>query len=401
MVLYSYNKSRGFNLIWILSIVVVTSIISALTTGVIVYNNNKITNKLTYGDLAKDENLNQFLEVYANIVTEYYQDVNKKELLEKAIAGMMDYLGDDYSSFLNNTDTDNLFDQLSGEYKGIGVSIDNSTKAITKVYKNTPASKAGIQVGDIIIGFNEIDTSAMNASDIVDLIKKSDDYFTLKLTRGDINVTATLKNENIISPNIDYKIIENTNIGYLYIQTFSNTLDVQIREALTELENSGITSLIIDVRNNTGGYLDAATKVANMFLTKGKRIYSLDYKGELTHFDDETEEHREYNIAVLVNESTASASEILAAALKESYGAQIIGETTFGKGKVQQTMKLEGGTMVKYTSSYWNTPNGNCIDGKGIVPDYLLSNEVLTDENGTITELIDKQLEKAIEVLSQ
>ena len=120
------NKSRGFNLIWILSIVVVTSIISALTTGVIVYNNNKITNKLTYGDLAKDENLNQFLEVYANIVTEYYQDVNKKELLEKAIAGMMDYLGDDYSSFLNNTDTDNLFDQLSGEYKGIGVSIDNS-----------------------------------------------------------------------------------------------------------------------------------------------------------------------------------------------------------------------------------------------------------------------------------
>lgn len=391
------NKSRGFNLIWILSIVVVTSIISALTTGVIVYNNNKIT----YGDLAKDENLNQFLEVYANIVTEYYQDVNKKELLEKAIAGMMDYLGDDYSSFLNNTDTDNLFDQLSGEYKGIGVSIDNSTKAITKVYKNTPASKAGIQVGDIIIGFNEIDTSAMNASDIVDLIKKSDDYFTLKLTRGDINVTATLKNENIISPNIDYKIIENTNIGYLYIQTFSNTLDVQIREALTELENSGITSLIIDVRNNTGGYLDAATKVANMFLTKGKRIYSLDYKGELTHFDDETEEHREYNIAVLVNESTASASEILAAALKESYGAQIIGETTFGKGKVQQTMKLEGGTMVKYTSSYWNTPNGNCIDGKGIVPDYLLSNEVLTDENGTITELIDKQLEKAIEVLSQ
>ncbi|MCX4254932.1 MAG: S41 family peptidase [Bacilli bacterium] len=395
------NKSRGFNLIWILSIVVVTSIISALTTGVIVYNNNKITNKLTYGDLAKDENLNQFLEVYANIVTEYYQDVNKKELLEKAIAGMMDYLGDDYSSFLNNTDTDNLFDQLSGEYKGIGVSIDNSTKAITKVYKNTPASKAGIQVGDIIIGFNEIDTSAMNASDIVDLIKKSDDYFTLKLTRGDINVTATLKNENIISPNIDYKIIENTNIGYLYIQTFSNTLDVQIREALTELENSGITSLIIDVRNNTGGYLDAATKVANMFLTKGKRIYSLDYKGELTHFDDETEEHREYNIAVLVNESTASASEILAAALKESYGAQIIGETTFGKGKVQQTMKLEGGTMVKYTSSYWNTPNGNCIDGKGIVPDYLLSNEVLTDENGTITELIDKQLEKAIEVLSQ
>ena len=395
------NKSRGFNLIWILSIVVVTSIISALTTGVIVYNNNKITNKLNYGDLAKEENLNQFLELYPNIVTEYYQDVNKKELLEKAIAGMMDYLGDDYSSFLNNTDTDNLFDQLSGEYKGIGVSIDNSTKAITKVYKNTPASKAGIQVGDIIIGFNEIDTSAMNASDIVDLIKKSDDYFTLKLTRGDINVTATLKNENIISPNIDYKIIENTNIGYLYIQTFSNTLDVQIREALTELENSGITSLIIDVRNNTGGYLDAATKVANMFLTKGKRIYSLDYKGELTHFDDETEEHREYNIAVLVNESTASASEILAAALKESYGAQIIGETTFGKGKVQQTMKLEGGTMVKYTSSYWNTPNGNCIDGKGIVPDYLLSNEVLTDENGTITELIDKQLEKAIEVLSQ
>ena len=195
-------------------------------------------------------------------------------------------------------------------------------------------------------------------------------------------------------------MVENTNIGYLSLQTFSNTLATQVKDALNELEKSGMKSLIIDLRNNTGGYLTAATDVANMFLEKGKRIYGLNYQNNITNFNDETSEHKEYEIVVLINENTASASEILAAALKESYGATLVGETSFGKGKVQQTMKLDDGSMVKYTSAYWLTPNGTCIDGTGINPDYYIVNEEVTDEAGNIT-IPDAQLNKAIEVLQE
>ena len=389
---------RGFSLAWVIGIVVVTSIISALTAGVIVYNNNKLSYDRTYGDLSNDEDLNEFLSVYANILSSYYEDVDKGALLDKAIAGMMDYLGDDYTTYLDDESTEELFDSLSGKYTGIGVSINNNDKSIVKVYDNTPAKKAGILVGDIIIGLNNTDVTNMSATEVVNLIKNNKDTFTLKLQRGSEVVTVSLKNETLIAPNTEYYMIEGTTTGYLYMQTFSNTLAEQVENALKDLEDQGMTSLIIDLRNNPGGYLPPATDVANIFLEKGKRIYSLDYQNEVTNFNDDTKEHKEYKIVVLVNENTASASEILAAALKESYGATIVGETSFGKGKVQQTMKLDDGSMVKYTSAYWLTPSGTCIDGIGISPDYYVVNEEITDESGNIT-IPDGQLNKAIEVL--
>ncbi len=398
---YKQNrKDSGFSLPWVLGIVVITSIISALTTGVIIYNDNKITNEITYADLSKDEKLSQFLEVYANITSEYYEDVNKEELLEKAIAAMMNYLGDDYSTYLDNTDTSELVTKLSGEYTGIGVSINNSDKSISKVYENTPASEAGIKEGDIIIGYNGKDVTSKSASDIVALIKENKSDFSLKLQRGDETIDVTLKNAKIISPSIDYKMIENTTTGYIYIETFSNTLETQVSSALKKLEAEGMTSLIIDLRDNTGGYLDAAASVTSLFTEKGKKIYSLNYKNEVTNYFDKTSEARNYPIVVLINDNTASASEIMAAALKESYGATLIGTTSFGKGKVQQTMKLDNGSMIKYTSAYWLTPNGTCIDQIGITPDYQISNETVKNENDEIIEIKDKQLEKAIESLN-
>lgn len=395
------KNSKVFNLSWILGIVVVTSIISALTTGVIIYNNNKIGNKLSYSDLSKDEKLNQFLEVYANITSDYYQDVNKEELLEKAISAMMSYLGDDYTTYLNNDNTNDLMSQLAGRYNGIGVAINNEDKSITKVYDDTPASAAGIQAGDIIIGVNDTDVSSISASEVVNMIKNNKDYFSLKLKRGEEIVSVSVKNENIMSPNIEYKVIENTKIGYMSIDAFSSTLDVQMQKALKKLESEGITSLIIDLRNNTGGYLDMASKVTSMFIKKGEKIYSLSEKNQVNHYFDETDEHREYPIIILTNNNTASASEIMTAALKESYGAVLVGETTFGKGKVQQTMKLDDGSMVKYTSAYWLTPNGTCIDEVGITPNYLVSNEEVLNEEGQIIDIIDRQLEKATSLLSE
>ncbi len=395
------KKNNGFNLIWMLSIIVVTSIISALATGVIIYNNNKVTNKVTFNDLAQDQSLNEFLQVYANITSDYYKDIDKEEMLEKAIAAMMNYLGDDYSSYLDIEETNKLMQQLAGEYTGIGISINNNDKSIIKVFDDTPASKAGIKVGDVIIGFNNNDVSDLNATEIVEKIKNMKGNFTLKLKRGEDTLDITLKNEKIISPNIEYNMLENTDIGYIYIEAFSKTLNKQMDKALKELETKNMRSLIIDLRDNTGGFLDAASDVASLFLEKGKRIYSLNYKDKFTNYDDSTLEHRNYKIVVLVNGNTASASEILAAALKESYGAIIVGEQTFGKGKVQQVMDLDDGSKVKYTSAYWQTPNGTCIDEVGLKPDFIVSNETIKDEDGNPTEVIDKQLEKAIEILNK
>lgn len=387
------QKQGGFNLLWILVIVVITSVISALTTGVIVYNNNQILGKINHANLSEDENLRQFLEVYANIVSEYYETVDKKELLSKAISAMMNYLGDDYTTHLDDESTNELMNELAGEYKGIGVAINNENKSITKVYPNTPASKVDIKTGDIIIGFNGQNVISMNANEVVNLIKNNQDTFTLTLKRGENTINVSLKNENILSPSIEYEILPGTNIGYVYIKTFSKTLDIQMKDALNYLEKGGINSLIIDVRDNTGGYLDTATSVISMFLEKGKKIYSLNYKNKNIEYKDETSEHRNYNILVLTNENSASASEVLAAALKESYGAKIVGKKTFGKGKVQQVMNLEDGSMVKYTSAYWLTPNGTCIDQVGITPDYQIEN----DNNES--NKIDKQLDYAINLL--
>ena len=395
------SKYRGFNLPWVLGIVVVTSIISALTAGVVVYNNNRLSYDLTYADLADDEDLNEFLTVYASILSDYYEDVDTGALLDQAIAGMMDYLGDDYSTYLDDESTAELFDSLSGEYEGIGVSISNDDKSIVEVFADTPASKAGLQVGDIIIGFNDTDVSSMTATEVVNMIKNSSGSFNLTVLRGDEEITFTLKKETLLTPNIDYYMIDNTSIGYLSMETFSNTLATQVENALEELEAAGMTSLIIDLRDNTGGYLTAAIDVASIFLSKGDLIFSLQNQDEVTKYKDETKAHTEYDIVVLVNGNTASASEVVVAALKENYGATIVGETTFGKGKVQQTMQLDDGSMIKYTSAYWLTPSGECIDGVGITPDYIVSNTEITDEEGNVTGIADAQLDKAIEILSK
>ena len=160
------------------------------------------------------------------------------------------------------------------------------------------------------------------------------------------------------------------------------------------------TSLIIDLRSNTGGYLSAAEDIASLFLEKGKIIYSLKTKNDELVVKDKTASKTNYKIIVLIDNNTASASEILAASLKESYGATIVGKTSFGKGKVQQTMRLKDGSMAKYTSAKWFTPNGSSIDGKGIIPDFDVDLLVEKDEGTKTVKVTDSQLNKAIELLS-
>lgn len=390
------NKT-GIALKELLIIVVITSILTSITTGVIMYNNNRITSNISGNDLSKDEDLKEFLKVYASLVGDYYDEIDKKAMLEQAMSAMIGYLGEDYTDYLNQDETNALAEKLVGEYKGIGVQIINEN-IIYKVFDHSPAEESGLQEGDKIVSVNNEDVRNKSTSEVSSLIQKgANDSLLLQVERdGDI-LAFSVDVKTLMVPAIDYQVIHDKNIGYLSISTFSDTVAKQVREALEKLESESIQSLILDLRGNTGGYLSGATEIANMFLEKNKVIYSLALKNETKEYKDDTEEHRTYPIVVLMNDATASASEILAAALKDSYGAKLVGEVSFGKGKVQQTRTLEDGSMVKYTTARWIRPNGECIDGIGLKPDVEIELNLLNEQD----EVVDTQLKTAIQILSE
>lgn len=385
------NRTKGFNLKEVIFIIILTSIISGITTGLILYNQNKLSKNITYQDLNQDDNLKEFLTVYASLIDEYYEDVDKKEMLESAIKAMFKYLGEDYSKYMSKNETDELSDKLLGEYKGIGVTLSQDN-VILSFIKNSSAITSGLEIGDKIVAINgdTIDSSAeeMVAKYIKD--KEIGDKLKITVLRNDVKMDFEVVIKKLYIPTVDAKVLEDK-IGYLKLSTFSGTLKEQVDDYLKDLEKENIESLIIDLRDNTGGYLKSARDVASIFLEKGKLIYSLQEKNETIEFKDETDEKRNYKIVVLMNEASASASEVLIAALKESYGAVLVGTKTYGKGRVQQTHTLEDGSMVKYTTAKWLTPNNECIDKKGIMPDHLIYNKE-EDE-------VDYQLDKALELL--
>lgn len=393
------KQKNGIGLKELIVIVVIASIFTSITTGVIMYNNNRITSHVSGNDLNQDEDLKEFIKVYASLVGDYYTDINKKEMLEKAIASMFEYLGEDYSDYLSRDETDALAEKLKGEYKGIGVQIINDN-IIYRVFSDSPAKEAGLMEGDKIISVNGENVDGKNSNEVSSKIQSSlEEKLTIGILRDEETKTFTVEVKTLFVPATDYQLIslENHKIGYLAISTFSNTVSTQVKHDLEEMESQGMDRLILDLRGNTGGYLVAATEVAKLFLEKEQLIYSLTDKNETKQYKDDTDEKRNYKIIVLINEGTASASEILAAALKDSYGATLLGETSYGKGKVQQTKNLEDGTMVKYTTARWLRPNGDCIDGVGLVPDI----EVVLEWNPDGGETIDTQLKEAIRIMSE
>ena len=391
------KKVNGFNIVEVIVIIVVSAIFTSIATGIIVMNNFKTDAGITYAELLKDAKVKEFLDVYADVLSGYYEDVDKTEAMNSAISGMMSYLGDKYSTYLNDNQTNNLNDMLSGTYNGIGILV-NQDRGIEDVFDNSPAQNAGLLKGDIIVGIDGEDVSEKDISEITSKIKSNNGNITLRIKRGEEYKDIVVEVKTINKPAISYSVedINGKKVGYLQIQTFSQTLAEQVRQVLPKIESENIAGLIIDLRGNGGGYLNAAEDTASLFLEKGKVIYSLENKNDLQTFKDETDTKRDYKIVVLVNEGTASAAEILAGALKDSYGATIVGQKSYGKGKVQQVKNLSDGTMVKYTTARWLRPNGECVDGVGIVPDYEVQIEMVDE-----TTVVDTQLKKAIEVLSE
>lgn len=393
------NKKPKFELWEVLLITLIGSLIMSISTGYVVYK------KYSEKPINSSKYLEEFAESYNNIKNNYYDKVDEESLIDAAISGMLKYLGDPYTTYLNENSTNSLNESLKGTQEGIGIEIflnNENNIEIQRILPDTPAEKIGLKAGDIITKINNIDMLDKTTTEAVEIIKNcKDDNITLEINRNDSIIEITTKRETIYIPAIKSNIhlINNKQIGYIYISKFSDSLFYQFNNELKKIEASHIDGLIIDLRDNSGGYLSEATDIAELFLEKDKIIYSLESKGTIEDTKDKTDEKRTYQVYVLMNRASASASEILAAALKDSYNATIVGEISYGKGKVQKTSQLTDGTMYKYTSAKWLRPNGECIDKVGIIPDLKveLSDEYFKeqiDEN-------DNQLQMALHEISK
>lgn len=353
--------------------------------------------------LAVTKDLKKVVDTYYAIVDNYYGELDRDKLIDGAVEGMISSVGDTFTSY-SDTDSTSSFDEtINGSYEGIGCTVatlEDGTISVIDMFEDSPSYKAGLKVGDIILKVDGESYEGKNSNDISDYIKnsgKSKIVLTVKRDNEEKDISINLSKVEI--PHVSGKVIEQDSkkIGYINIFLFASNSYKQFKNKLDELEKSNIDDLIIDVRDNSGGYLSSVTDICNLFLDKGKVIYQLeDSKGKVKK-KDTTKEKRKYDIVVLINGGSASASEILASAIKESYGGDIVGTNSYGKGTVQQTKKLLDGSMIKYTTQKWLTPDGNSINEVGVTPTKVVE---LNEEyfNNPTTEN-DNQLQEAIKLI--
>lgn len=351
------------------------------------------------------EDTSELTRVYNLIINKYYGEVDKKELTSAAIKGMMNYLSDDYSMYFTEDEKNDFNERLNGVYTGLGVEITNDASnnaMIVTVFDNSSAKDANLKPGDIIAKINGEDVLGLGKEEVVKKIKGKNNYsFNMSVLRDNNLIDVKVVTKSITLSSVTSSVIEKDNekIGYIYISIFAlNTYD-QFKEQLEELEKMKITSLIIDVRSNTGGHLTSVTSILDLFLNKTDVMYQIKSKDKIKKVYGTDASTRKYPIVVLTNELSASASEILASALKEAYGAKTVGIKTFGKGTMQNMLDLENGGMIKVTTEEWLTSKGNKINKEGVPVDY----EVKLDEKyaSNPSKETDNQLQKAIEVLTK
>lgn len=356
-----------------------------------------------YFTISKD--LDKIVDTYYAIVDNYYGDLDKDALIDGAVEGMISSVGDTYTSYTNTENTESFDETINGSYEGIGCSIasyEDGKTIVIEVFEDSPAMNAGLKVGDIIKKVDGETCDGKTSTDISNYVKNSGKekvVFTIERDSSEIDITINLSKVEI--PYVNGKVIEKNNqkIGYIKLILFSSTSYKQFNNKLKELEKEKIDSLIIDVRGNSGGYLTSVTDISSLFLEKGKIIYQLEDTSGTVKKKDTTKEKRTYPVAVLIDSSSASASEILASAIKESYGGLVVGTNSYGKGTVQQTKKLLDGSMIKYTTQKWLTPKGNFINEVGVTP----TNEVKLSEeyHANPSENTDNQLQEALNLLTK
>lgn len=392
-------KKEGFSYPEMVIIMIIAVLFGFLIGNVVSFTKKETTNSSVPSELK------EFVDTYNDIVNNYYDKVNKEELIDAGIKGMINYLDDPYATYFDGTSSTNFNQTLEGNYEGVGieVTLDNKKVKITKVFADTPAKKAGIKVGDYITKVNGESVEGKSLSDVVSLIKNAKNKeVEITITRDNQEKTMKVTRTTVDMPYTSSKVYEENGkkIGYLKIEMFANNITKQVKKELESLKKKNIDKLVIDVRDNPGGYLTQVTEILSLFMTKKDVIYQLQTKNNKEKvYSTSSKATYSYPVVVLINENSASASEILASAFKETYNAEIVGVNSYGKGTVQKTGDLNNGDTIKYTVQKWLTPRGNWINEKGVTPTKevkleLKENEILTEDN-------DNQLKAAIELASK
>lgn len=343
-----------------------------------------------------------FWDVWRDVEDSFVEEkkISREHMVYGAISGMVKSLGDPYTVFLDPEEAKKFKDDVSGSFEGIGAEIGIRKNVLTIIspLKNTPADLAGLRPGDKILKINDTITLDLTVEEAVSLIRgQKGTEVTLHITRDGFENTKEIK---IIRGTIKIPIVKfemkGNNIAHIALYHFTANSSIELRNALREALNAGAKKMILDLRNNPGGYLDVSIDIASLFLSEGEVIVSEEFG------NGEKDEYKSYGpgvlkdfpMVILINEGSASASEILAGALRDVRGVKLIGQKTFGKGSVQQLKDLKGGASLKVTIAKWFTPKGYSISEGGLAPDIEIE---MTEED--FEKQRDPQLEKALEII--
>ncbi len=343
-------------------------------------------------ELSRDQYVKLSGEIYDTLGLQYYQKVDVGQMLKGQVAG----LGDPYTELFTPAEAADFREQLSGEYVGIGVVISPSKKAdaieIVRVFSGAPAEEAGLRPGDIIDSIDSATARGLDLDKVSERVKgKAGTSVKLKIERSGAFLDVTVVRRQVELPVVESRVIDGK-VGYVSVSSFSSGVAVKFARALHGLESKKITGLVIDIRDNGGGYLNECLDMLSNFIQHGTALWTKEAGGEVSPVSV-SGGTVSFPVAVLVNGNSASASEIFSAAMQENKAALIVGTKTYGKGLIQRSWDLSQGYEVKVTVEEYYTPNKNTIQKKGLTPNIVVADPASADF-GTLPA--DAQLARAI-----
>lgn len=397
------SENRGQKIYRIVMLIMITALLTAIITTIAIYQ--RITGTTDIKQIVSSGS-NSGLELTLSKIRtmlekEYIGTLDDEKMIEGAIKGYVEGVGDEYTKYYSPEEMSNELDETYGNYVGIGIYmlVNNSTGQIlvSKPMPNSPAEEAGIKTGDIITKVAGEEVTTENASSMSNKIKGEEGTkVKLEILRGKETLELEVERRKIVVSHINTKVIDDT-IGYINIIDFDGGVADEFRTKYDELKKENIKSLIIDIRENGGGIVDEAIEILEMLSNKGDTLLiTTNKKGKEDITKSTKEQEIDLPVVVLTNGYSASASEILAGALKDNGRAKIVGTKTYGKGVIQTLTKLSDGSGLKMTTEEYCTPSRNKINKVGIEPDYKVE---LPENIEVLTEKNDTQLKKAIELL--
>lgn len=393
---FDLENDSKFSIFEVVIIIFISIVFGIIVGYVLTYTRSPL------GSVKSNSKLSEIISTYNSIKNNYYKEIDDDTLVNAAVSGMIGSLDDKYSNYMDSITTDSFNESVEGSFVGIGITImfDGEYNKIIAVDDKGP-SKKSLKVDDLIVEVSGKDVRGIYGDDLRKLIRgKVGTTIKIKVLRNNKYLTFSIKRTNIEIKTVksNYFDVENKKIGYLDVDVISSNTYKQFNKNLKRLENKNIDSLIIDLRDNPGGHLSQTKEILSMFFNKKTVLYQLKDKDTKKKIYSSSNETRSYPIVILVNDGSASASEIITSCFMENYNnIKVVGTTTYGKGTVQQSHQLSTGTSIKYTVQEWLTSKGKSINEKGIKPDeeLLMNSEYYSNP----TYNTDNQLQKAIEIL--